>query len=28
VSTMDYWRRPQQTRVDADLRELVGEQGR
>ena len=24
VSTMDYWRRPQQTRVDADLRELVG----
>ena len=28
VSTMDYWRRPQQTRVDADLQTLVGEQGR
>jgi MoaA/NifB/PqqE/SkfB family radical SAM enzyme len=23
VSTMDYWRRPQRSRVDADLRELV-----
>jgi MoaA/NifB/PqqE/SkfB family radical SAM enzyme len=27
VSTMDYWRRPQQTSVDADLRELVTNRG-
>jgi MoaA/NifB/PqqE/SkfB family radical SAM enzyme len=27
VSTMDYWRRPQQTRVDADLQELVTNRG-
>ncbi len=27
VSTMDYWRRPQQARVDADLRELVASRG-
>jgi Radical SAM superfamily len=27
VSTMDYWRRPQQTRVDADLKELVASRG-
>jgi MoaA/NifB/PqqE/SkfB family radical SAM enzyme len=27
VSTMDYWRRPQQTRVDADLKELVADRG-
>jgi MoaA/NifB/PqqE/SkfB family radical SAM enzyme len=27
VSTMDFWRRPQQTRVDADLKELVPSQG-
>jgi MoaA/NifB/PqqE/SkfB family radical SAM enzyme len=28
VSTMDYWRRPQQSRVDADLNELVAERVR
>jgi MoaA/NifB/PqqE/SkfB family radical SAM enzyme len=28
VSTMDYWRRPQQARVDADLNELVAERVR
>ena len=27
VSTMDFWRRPQQARVDADLRELVADRG-
>lgn len=28
ASTMDYWRRPQQARVDADLNELVAERAR
>lgn len=28
VSTMDYWRRPQQARIDADLNELVAERVR